>query len=69
MHGIEGLHHVAAIAGKPQTNINLNTGVFGVRLVKRTVDFDDPTPYRLYDDSRPIAQGLTPRSSVESPGT
>jgi glyoxalase family protein len=39
---IEGLHHVTAIAGEPQTNINFYTGVLGLRLVKLTVNFDDP---------------------------
>ena len=48
MAGIEGLHHVTAIAGEPQTNINFYTGVFGLRLVKLTVNFDDPTTYHLY---------------------
>jgi len=45
---IEGLHHVTAIAGEPQTNINFYTGVIGLRLVKLTVNFDDPTAYHLY---------------------
>jgi glyoxalase family protein len=44
----EGLHHVTAIAGEPQTNINFYTGVLGLRLVKLTVNFDDPTTYHLY---------------------
>jgi glyoxalase family protein len=48
MHGIEGLHHVTAIAGEPQTNINFYTGVLGLRMVKRTVNFDDPTTYHLH---------------------
>ena len=69
MHGIEGLHQVTAIASKPQRNINLYAGVLGVRLVRRTANFDDPTTYHQYYDSGRIAQGLTPRSSVESPGT
>jgi glyoxalase family protein len=47
-HGIEGLHHVTAIAGEPQPNINFYTGVLGLRLVKLTVNFDDPTTYHLY---------------------
>src|SRR5438105_13298868 len=46
--GIEGLHHVTAIAGEPQPNINFYTGVLGLRLVKLTVNFDDPTTYHLY---------------------
>jgi glyoxalase family protein len=45
---IEGLHHVTAIAGEPQPNIDFYTGVLGLRLVKVTVNFDDPTTYHLY---------------------
>lgn len=48
MAKIEGLHHVTAIAGDPQTNINFYAGVLGLRLVKLTVNFDDPTTYHLY---------------------
>jgi catechol 2,3-dioxygenase-like lactoylglutathione lyase family enzyme len=48
MADIEGLHHVTAIAGEPQANINFYTGVLGLRLVKLTVNFDDPTTYHLY---------------------
>lgn len=48
MPDIEGLHHVTAIAGEPQTNLNFYTGVLGLRLVKVTVNFDDPTTYHLY---------------------
>jgi glyoxalase family protein len=45
---ILGLHHVTAIAGEPQTNIDFYAGVLGLRLVKLTVNFDDPTTYHLY---------------------
>src|SRR6185312_12473139 len=45
---LEGLHHVTAIAGEPQANIDFYTGVLGLRLVKLTVNFDDPTTYHLY---------------------
>lgn len=48
MAGIEGLHHVTAIAGEPQGNIDFYAGVLGLRLVKVTVNFDDPTTYHLY---------------------
>lgn len=48
MPPIEGLHHVTAIAGEPQQNIDFYTGVLGLRLVKLTVNFDDPTTYHLY---------------------
>jgi glyoxalase family protein len=48
MFQVEGLHHVTAIAGEPQVNINFYAGVLGLRLVKITVNFDDPTTYHLY---------------------
>src|ERR1051325_11861623 len=43
-----GLHHVTAICGDPQRNVDFYTGVLGMRLVKRTVNFDDPQSYHLY---------------------
>lgn len=43
-----GLHHVTAIAGDPQTNVDFYTGVLGLRLIKKTVNFDDPSTYHLY---------------------
>ena len=48
-----GLHHVTAIAGAPQRNIDFYVTGLGLRLVKRTVNFDDPGTYHLYygDDS------------------
>ena len=45
---ILGIHHVTAIAGDPQRNIDFYTGVLGLRLVKLTVNFDDPGSYHLY---------------------
>lgn len=45
---IEGIHHVTAIAGSAQENVNFYAGVLGLRLVKRTVNFDDPLTYHLY---------------------
>jgi catechol 2,3-dioxygenase-like lactoylglutathione lyase family enzyme len=43
-----GLHHVTAIAGDPQRNVDFYAGVLGLRLVKQTVNFDDPGSYHLY---------------------
>jgi len=43
-----GIHHVTAIAGDPQRNLDFYAGVLGMRLVKRTVNFDDPTTYHFY---------------------
>lgn len=43
-----GIHHVTAIAGDPQLNIDFYAGLLGLRLVKLTVNFDDPGAYHLY---------------------
>lgn len=47
-----GLHHVTAIAGDPQRNVDFYTGVLGLRLVRQTVNFDDPGTYHLYYSDR-----------------
>ncbi|HSF49999.1 MAG TPA: VOC family protein [Nitrososphaeraceae archaeon] len=45
---IFGLHHITAICSNPQKNIDFYTKLLGLRLVKLTVNFDDPTTYHLY---------------------
>ncbi|MGC4072753.1 MAG: VOC family protein [Nibricoccus sp.] len=45
---ITGIHHVTAIATDPQVNIDFYAGLLGLRLVKKTVNFDDPSAYHLY---------------------
>jgi glyoxalase family protein len=45
---IEGLHHVTVITSDAQKNIDFYCGVLGLRLVKLTVNFDDPSSYHLY---------------------
>ena len=45
---IIGLHHVTAIAGNPQRNLDFYTTVLGLRFVKKTVNFDDPGTYHFY---------------------
>ncbi len=45
---IFGIHHVTAIASDPQQNIDFYTHVLGLRLVKLTVNFDDPGTYHFY---------------------
>ncbi len=45
---VTGLHHVTAFAKDPRANVRFYTGVLGLRLVKRTVNFDDPLTYHLY---------------------
>ncbi len=55
---IPGLHHVTIISGDPQQNIDFYTKVLGLRMVKKTVNFDDNFTYHLYYGDR-----------VGSPGT
>ncbi|MBO0750619.1 MAG: ring-cleaving dioxygenase [Bradyrhizobiaceae bacterium] len=43
-----GIHHVTAVAGKPNRNLDFYTRVLGLRLVKKTVNFDDPGTYHFY---------------------
>ena len=43
-----GIHHVTAIAGPAVRNLDFYTRVLGLRLVKKTVNFDDPSAYHLY---------------------
>jgi glyoxalase family protein len=57
MHPIPGIHHITAIAGNPQRNLDFYTGVLGLRLVKQTVNFDDPGTYHFYFASADGAPG------------
>jgi len=45
---ISGIHHITAICSDPQKNIDFYTKLLGLRLVKLTVNFDDPSTYHLY---------------------
>jgi glyoxalase family protein len=42
------IHHITAIAGDPQRNLDFYAGILGLRLVKLTVNFDDPGSYHFY---------------------
>jgi glyoxalase family protein len=57
---IAGLHHVTAVAIDPQANIEFCTKVLGLRLIKETVNFDDPGTYHFYygDDAGGRARSL-----------
>lgn len=48
MNEIKGIHHVTAIAGPAQENLDFYAGVLGLRLVKRSVNQDDPGTYHLF---------------------
>lgn len=43
-----GIHHITAIVGHPQENVDFYAGLLGLRMVKQTVNFDDPGTYHLY---------------------
>src|SRR3954462_12656369 len=45
---LEGLHHVTAITEDAQANVDFYAGTLGLRLVKKTVNFDAPEVYHLY---------------------
>jgi glyoxalase family protein len=47
-----GIHHITAIASDPQRNLDFYAGTLGLRLVKRTVNFDDPGSYHFYFGDR-----------------
>ena len=45
---VNGLHHITAIAGAPQENLDFYAGILGMRLVKRSVNQDDVSAYHLF---------------------
>jgi glyoxalase family protein len=49
---LRGIHHITAIATEPQANLDFYTRVLGLRFVKRTVNFDDPSAYHFYFGDR-----------------
>jgi glyoxalase family protein len=47
-----GIHHITAIATEPQRNLDFYTQVLGLRLIKQTINFDDPGSYHFYFGDR-----------------
>src|SRR5882672_12824859 len=45
---LEGIHHVTAITGDAPANVDFYTRILGLRMIKKTVNFDDPSVYHLY---------------------
>jgi predicted esterase/catechol 2,3-dioxygenase-like lactoylglutathione lyase family enzyme len=56
-HAITGIHHITSIVGSPSENLSFYEGFLGLRLVKQTVNFDDPFTYHLYYGDRHGAPG------------
>lgn len=48
MEAIKRIHHISAIVGKSQENLAFYRDVLGLQLIKKTVNFDDPSVYHLY---------------------
>ncbi len=48
MKNITGLHHVTVLSSDPQKNLDFYSGILGLRLVKKTINFDAPDVYHLY---------------------
>lgn len=57
---LTGIHHLTAMASDPQHNLDFYVGVLGLRLVKKTVNFDDPNTYHLYYGDRIGTPGTIP---------
>jgi glyoxalase family protein len=74
MNAIQGLHHVTAITADGQKNFDFYTGTLGLRLVKRTINYDDPASYHLYYGDGMGSPGtlmtffVWPRGPMGSPG-
>jgi glyoxalase family protein len=45
---LDGIHHITAITGDAPANVEFYTGVLGLRMVKKSVNQDDPTVYHLF---------------------
>jgi glyoxalase family protein len=60
-NNVRGIHHITAITGEPQPNIDFYVSVLGLRFVKKTVNFDVPDTYHLYygDDAGRPGTALT----------
>jgi len=58
---LEGIHHVSSITGDAQANVDFYAGVLGLRMVKKSVNQDDPTVYHLFygDDAGSPGLDLT----------
>src|SRR4051812_50071974 len=58
---LDGIHHITAITGDAPANVRFYVGVLGLRLVKKTVNQDDPTVYHLFygDDEGSPGMDLT----------
>jgi glyoxalase family protein len=45
---ITGLHHITALSADAQKNVDFYAGILGLRMIKKTINFDAPDVYHLY---------------------
>ena len=55
---LDGIHHITAITADAQSNVDFYVGVMGLRLVKKSVNQDDPTVYHLFYGDEDAHPGL-----------
>ena len=56
---LNGIHHITAITCDAQRNVDFYVGVMGLRLVKKSVNQDDPTVYHLFYGDEHAKPGST----------
>lgn len=59
MEAIKRIHHISAIVGDPKENVAFYEGILQLRLIKQTVNFDDPNTYHLYFGNEQAEVGTT----------
>ncbi|WP_156299416.1 VOC family protein [Streptobacillus canis] len=57
MEKIQRIHHISAIVGAAQENLDFYRNILNLRLIKRTVNFDDPNVYHLYFSNQKMENG------------
>src|ERR1700760_2795549 len=67
MHPIEGIHHISLITGDAPRNVDFYARVMGLRMVKKTVNQDDPGVYHLFYSDEDGSPGADV-TFFESPG-
>lgn len=55
---IKRIHHISAIVGDPNETISFYRDLLGLRLIKRTVNFEDPSSYHLYFADHSLSEGF-----------
>lgn len=57
MRAIQNIHHISAIVGDPEENIKFYRDVLKLKLIKKTVNYDDPSTYHLYFSNDSVENG------------